>query len=98
MAFPELAATSTEVLFETTTFLLEATTPEGCSSIDTVVVEVLQTLDIPSGFSPNGDGTNDFWNLNGLEQYPTAEITVLPTGGAMCSLPKGPPMGLGMAT
>jgi gliding motility-associated-like protein len=76
VAFPELAATSTEALFETTTFVLEATTSEGCSAYDTVVVDVLQTLDIPSGFSPNGDGTNDFWNLNGLEQYPSAEITV----------------------
>ena len=26
--------------------------------------------------TPNDDGTNDFWNLNGLEQYPSAEITV----------------------
>ena len=76
VAFPELAATPTEALFETTTFVLEATTSEGCSAYDTVVVDVLQTLDIPSGFSPNGDGTNDFWNLNGLEQYPSAEITV----------------------
>lgn len=73
---PTAAATATEPLTETTVFVLEATTPEGCSAADTVLVEVLQTLDIPSGFTPNSDGMNDRWNLGGLDQYPSAEITV----------------------
>lgn len=76
VAFEESPSTPTNPLFESTTFILQATTLEGCVGTDTVLVEVLQTLDIPSGFTPNDDGTNDFWNLNGLEQYPSAEITV----------------------
>ena len=76
VAFAEASSTPTNVLFETTTFTLQATSQEGCIGSDTVVVEVLQELDIPSGFTPNDDGTNDLWNLNGLEQYPSAEITV----------------------
>lgn len=76
VAFPESATTPTEPLEQTTTFLLEATTAEGCQATDTVVIEVLGTLDIPSGFTPNDDGMNDRWNLGGLEQYPSAEITV----------------------
>ena len=76
VAFEESPSTPTNPLFESTTFILQATTLEGCVGTDTVLVEVLQTLDIPSGFTPNDDGTNDFWNLNGLDQYPSAEITV----------------------
>ena len=73
---PALSATATQPLQTTTAFILTATTGEGCSVTDTVVVEVLQELDIPSGFTPNDDGVNDRWNLGGLDQYPSAEITV----------------------
>ena len=76
VAFPESATTPTNPLFSTTTFLLEATTANGCTAVDTALVEVLQELDIPSGFTPNGDGVNDQWNLSGVDQYPSAEITV----------------------
>ena len=73
---PEFGATGTEGLFESTVFLLTALTSEGCSATDTVLIEVLKELDIPSGFTPNGDGFNDQWNLNGLSQYPSAQITL----------------------
>jgi gliding motility-associated-like protein len=76
VASPDLAATATTALEESTVFILEATTEEGCTGLDTVFVEVLGNLDIPSGFTPNGDGMNDRWNLTGTDQYPTMEITV----------------------
>lgn len=70
------ASTSTQPLFSTTTFILAVSSAEGCFGSDTAVVEVLQELGIPSGFTPNGDGINDVWNLTGLVQYPSAQITV----------------------
>ena len=73
---PTLAATATEALFAATEFILTATSAEGCTGSDTVFVDVLLELDIPSGFTPNGDGINDRWNLGGLDQYPSAEITL----------------------
>lgn len=73
---PEAASTATEVLFSATEFILTATTLEGCAASDTVFVDVLLELDIPSGFTPNADGINDAWNLGGLDQYPSAEITL----------------------
>ena len=73
---PTLAATATEALFAATEFILTATSAEGCTGTDTVLVDVLLELDIPSGFTPNGDGINDRWNLGGLDQYPSAEITL----------------------
>lgn len=33
-------------------------------------------LFIPQGFSPNGDGINDFFNITGVENYPNAEVTI----------------------
>ena len=73
---PEASATPTIPLQATTDFILTATNLEGCSGSDTVRVEVLLNLDIPSGFTPNADGINDRWNLGGLDQYPSAQITV----------------------
>lgn len=76
VAFPNQAATTTLALESSTFFILEATTPEGCTGLDTVFVEVLGNLEIPSGFTPNGDGMNDRWNLAGVDQYPSMEIMV----------------------
>ena len=32
--------------------------------------------EIPTGFSPNGDGINDYWVVGGLNQYVDAEVSV----------------------
>jgi gliding motility-associated-like protein len=32
---------------------------------------------IPNGFSPNGDGINDTWEIAGISNYPNAQVTVL---------------------
>lgn len=48
--------------FNTTDFILQATDPiTGCKNYDTttVNVNVLTLLALPTGFTPNGDGTND---------------------------------------
>ncbi|MGB0885448.1 MAG: PKD domain-containing protein [Chitinophagales bacterium] len=47
----------------TTNYVLEIENPvTGCKNYDTmtVVVDVITLLAFPTGFSPNGDGTNDF--------------------------------------
>ncbi|MGB1032857.1 MAG: gliding motility-associated C-terminal domain-containing protein, partial [Flavobacteriales bacterium] len=42
---------------------------------DTLRINVLQ-LEIPTGFSPNGDNVNDVFYVTGLEQYAEAQIVV----------------------
>ncbi len=35
-----------------------------------------QTIDVPSFFTPNGDGYNDYWIIMGLEQFPNTIVKV----------------------
>ena len=51
----------------TTTYTLEVTSVEGCKSHDTVTIYVDQRRQvfIPLAFTPNGDGVNDVYRVNG---------------------------------
>lgn len=48
---------------QTTTYRLRVSTANGCFSESEIVVEVLPPVKIPNGFTPNGDGTNDTWEI-----------------------------------
>ena len=50
-----------------------------CSILLADRVEVLLQgeLSYPNAFTPNGDGINDYWEIEGLSDYPRAEVRII---------------------
>ena len=55
----------------------------GCSNESTILFLL---IDYPRFFTPNGDGINDTWNLEGLESQPEAVITIFDRYGKILSI------------
>jgi gliding motility-associated-like protein len=60
-----------------------------CSANDQVVVNPVTDLYVPSGFTPNGDGKNDVWEIPGMALYPNGMVTVYNRWGEIIFQSKG---------
>jgi gliding motility-associated-like protein len=71
----------------TTVYVLNAKSlSSNCTNQDTIVVIVKTKILIPTGFTPNEDGINEAWVLEGIEDYPNAEVKIFNRwGGEMFS-------------
>ena len=58
-------------------------TPEGCYDVDSVSVLVTKGIEVPKGFSPNNDNTNDRFVIKGLELFPDNELIVANRQGSI---------------
>ena len=55
----------------------------GCTSEITFTIEAITEIEIPNGFTPNGDGLNDKWAIKNLALlYPNCRITVFNRWGS----------------
>lgn len=48
----------------------------GCDTATVSVIIQCTELEVFDGFSPNGDGINDFFKINGLQNYPDHKLLV----------------------
>ena len=61
----------------TTQYVLSAKSLSSeCINQDTIMVIVKTKIQIPTGFTPNEDNINENWILEGIEDYPNAEVKV----------------------
>ena len=66
---------------ETTNYTLTATSAEGCRFFSSVIVNVIDSIFVPNTFTPNGDGINDTWQINLIDNFPKANIKVFDRWG-----------------
>jgi gliding motility-associated-like protein len=66
---------------ESITYTVKVIIDEGCEVIDDVKVIVRRELKIPNGFTPNGDGVNDTWEIANIAFQPDAVVEVFDRWG-----------------
>jgi gliding motility-associated-like protein len=67
----------------TTTYVVTITDQLGCQATDDVVVTVIDdfTVRAMNVLTPNGDGVNDTWKINNIENYGDATVAVYDRAG-----------------
>ena len=48
-------------------FVLESISPQGCTARDSVFLDVFYPLYVPTAFTPNNDGVNDAFSIEGVD-------------------------------
>lgn len=78
------------VLTPTTNTQYTVTVANGnCTSSCVINITVLPKMEIPNVFTPNGDGMNDNWVIEGIEDYPYMEVYIYDRYGSKLYYTKG---------
>ncbi|GAB4248432.1 MAG: hypothetical protein Kow0079_00510 [Vicingaceae bacterium] len=57
-------------------YYLTVTNSSGCSATDSVIVTMLPGIKFPDGITPNGDGKNDTWVIDFIDQFPNHVVEI----------------------
>ena len=72
-------------------YILRGENIYGCYEYDSLTVTVIPELVFPSGFTPNGDGVNDVWEIDYVNKFPNIEIEIFNRWGEQLFYSKGYP-------
>lgn len=61
---------------KTTTYLLTVTTAAGCWDTASATLKTAKDISFPNGITPNGDGRNDTWVIDLIEQFPQCQVEI----------------------
>ncbi len=70
-------------------YTLTARDANGCVASDTIRVDIYPGVKISSGFTPNGDGKNDLWIIDYIEQFPDNTVEIYNRWGDQLFYSKG---------
>jgi gliding motility-associated-like protein len=71
------------------TYVVVGASTEGCQESDSVSISITSGLVIYSGFTPNGDGINDLWDIDFAEYYPNIVVMVYDRWGRQVFFSEG---------
>jgi gliding motility-associated-like protein len=74
---PEIEVNSSEI------YVVFVTDSNGCLNSDTIKVDIIPDLVVPSAFSPNNDGINDSWIIEIPQQYTNVSVRVYNRWGSL---------------
>ena len=81
-ASPNMSGTTTVTPAETITYQVDGQIGD-CQVSSSVTVTVGSPISVPNSFTPNGDGVNDFWGIDGIAAFPGAKVEVFNRWGQL---------------
>lgn len=70
-------------------YYLSALTVDGCAELDSIFINFIPNVFASGGFSPNGDPYNDYWNIEGIDDFPNNLVEVYTRWGIKVFSQKG---------
>ena len=80
------------IVNKTGTYTVEVRDARGCISTSEIYIEFI-TVFIPNFFTPDGDGTNDYWYPRKLMAYPNIKVSVFDRYSRLIIEFRGPQVG-----
>jgi gliding motility-associated-like protein len=70
-------------------YTLTVTSNQGCSTSQTIMLNILRAVEPYNAFSPNGDNVNDTWNIKYIDSYPDVQVEIFNRYGQRVFYSKG---------